>query len=387
MTNKEKKEKYLQKQKIKRNVRSVLSISLLIFIVVLAAFATSFYLYTRNRMGEVAYPKSPLTKMMDASYSYKTDTSLPTIIQCPTIPVMMNVAGKERHISDDGCVFAYGNGLYISAYETNDGAYNILSSKFASDLYAGEMAGELLYESAQSDVGYFNGYPSEYQAGKISIYSTSGRISREIYVLSIMMDMGLDKRLMLAVSTVEEKGLYEAGILLQSIGYTVMDISRSAASDSREVAYTDEALYGEWEKAPSVAAGSGSGGLPSEETQQQAEPASLAWKDYAVDVPQSYPEASIVMEYDNRLKTPSDALLYSPDGTETYAPSYWNDGLDGSIRFSVASPEVGTWIIKINEDIDLGTFSTYCLEKDDFGNPEGMEAEPVQDVASGAESQ
>lgn len=378
MKNLSKKEAYLRKKKLIKSIKTVALISFAVILSLLTIIVIGFYFYTKENLGNVTYPKSPLTRMMDTTYSYVADDNLPVMIQCPSIPVILNVGGSERYVTHNGAVFAYGNNLYISVYETNDTSYSILSGQFVSDLYAGESYSDVLYENAQTDVGYFNGYPAEYQSGLCQILNSSGRSVKDIYVVSMTMDLGLDKNLMLVVSSTEDKVLYDAGVLLQSIGYTVMDTSGTNYMDSDEsVAETIESGYSNETSNTNVPM-SGTVDMPLEVNETAVAipvttptPTPTAspekeWMDYTVILTQTYDMGTFVLEYQNREKTPIDAVLYSPDGTTTYVPTYWNDGLDGTIRFMVPSPSPGTWTIKTDSSINLGTYSAYCVNSESY---------------------
>lgn len=371
-----KKEEYLRKKRLIKNIKTIALVSMAVILVSLTVFVICFYYYTKETMGEVTYPKSPLTRMMDTTYSYVADDNLPVMIQCPSIPVLMNVGGSERYITDNGVVFAYGNGLYISVYETLDTAYSILSGQFVSDLYAGEDNYNILYENAVTDIGYFNGYPAEFQCGDCQILNSSGIPVRDIYVVSMTMELGLEKKIMLVVSTTDKKSLYDAGILLQSIGYTVMDTSGTnyidTEGDKPSERYPDSTVTEGAINQPLVP---DSGTIYKDQPAVKPEPTvrpeptatpEKAWTDYTVQLSQTYERGTFVLEYQNSDTTPIDAVLYSPDGMTTYNPSYLNDGLDGTIRFMVQAPQPGIWTIKINAGTDLGTFSTYCVDSDSY---------------------
>lgn len=387
-----KREEYLQKRKLIKNVKTILLVSLAVILTSLTVFVICFYFYTKETMGEITYPKSPLTRMMDTTYSYVADDNLPVMIQCPSIPVLMNVGGSERYVTDNGVVFAYGNGLYISVYETLDTAYSILSGQFVSDLYAGEENYNILYENAVTDIGYFNGYPAEFQCGDCQILNSNGIPVRDIYVVSMTLELGLEKKVMLVVSTTEEKSLYDAGILLQSIGYTVMDTSGTNYIDTEDVSpserFPDSTISEEnmiQNTVPnSVTAETEAKAQPTKSPEPTATP-EKNWTDYTVQLSESLERGTFVLEYQNSEMTPLDAVLYSPDGMTTYNPSYLNDGLDGTIRFMVPAPQPGIWTIKIDAALDLGTFSTYCVESDSYIPSKGAasgEAEASPDTSA-----
>lgn len=388
MKNMSKKEEYLRKKRLIRNIKTISLVSLAVILISLTIFVICFYFYTKETMGEITYPKSPLTRMMDTTYSYVADDNLPVMIQCPSIPVLMNVGGTERYVTENGVVFAYGNGLYISVYETRDTAYSILSGQFVSDLYAGEGSQNILYETAAMDVGYFNGYPAEFQCGDCKILNSDGKPVRDIYVVSMTLELGLEKKVMLVVSTTEVKALYDAGILLQSIGYTVMDTSGTNYIDTEENTvserYPDSTVAGQ-EISEAVVPSTGTVSekvvpLPSPESTATPE---NTWTDYTVHLNETYEKGTFVLEYQNAEITPFDAILYSPDGTSTYNPIYLNDGLDGTIRFMVQAPQPGTWTIKVDVESDLGTFKSYCVDSDSYVPSQGIlsgEQEASSDV-------
>lgn len=385
-----KREEYLHRKKIIKNIKTIALVSMAVLLTSLTIFVIVFYFYTKETMGEVTYPTSPLTRMMDTTYSYVADDNLPVMIQCPSIPVLMNVGGSERYVTDNGVVFAYGNGLYISVYETLDTAYSILSGQFVSDLYAGEESYNILYENAVTDVGYFNGYPAEFQCGDCQILNSNGVPVRDIYIVSMTMELGLDKKVMLVVSTTEEKSLYDAGILLQSIGYTVMDTSgTNYIDDNKESSserFPDSTIPDENLVQGTVPVSGTENMEPQPAPSPEPAPTpEKVWTDYTVQLSETYEKGTFVLEYQNSEKTPLDAVLYAPDGMTTYNPSYLNDGQDGTIRFMVQAPEPGIWTIKIDAGADLGTFSTYCVDSDSYVPSKGAAsggAEASPDVSA-----
>ena len=80
-----KKKKKNVKASVKSSVKTGLVIFILVLITVCAAFVTSLYFYTRNTIGQVVYPPSPLTKIMNESKSYIADDTLTETIKFPKI--------------------------------------------------------------------------------------------------------------------------------------------------------------------------------------------------------------------------------------------------------------------------------------------------------------
>lgn len=216
-----------KKEHMKRSiVNGIVAVLVIVFAIMLALTAVVYYL-TRNTDGKVTYPSSPLTKMMNQSYSYIEDETLDIQFQFPTIPVIVNLGGTERFMSDNGLVFRYNNDLSISLYEIEGSAYDILSTEYGPNLYNGELSGSATYiaDASTMDVGYCNSFPAEYQCGVIQVADNNNVVYRKIYALTMVVDMGYEKDVFISVSTTDATKLYDAELLLESIVYTLMDIS------------------------------------------------------------------------------------------------------------------------------------------------------------------
>jgi len=360
-----KSKKEIAKQNMKKNLRTGFIIFLLVVLVVMAAFTVSYYLYTTGNRGTV-YPNSPLTKRMDEPYSYVEDATLDVPLQCPTIPVLLSVGGVERSFSDIGCAFRYNEDLSISIYEISTTAYDILSTCFAPDLYNGTVSGETSYipNTDMFDVGYFNSYPAEYQCGYVNVYEPDGvTIYNQIYVLTLVLDMGFDKDLMITVSSTDEKALYDAEVLLESVGYTVVDGSLTldySAEDTLEdeiisITGTDELQEEVIEKvntAPSVI-------------------------DVMVPILDDIKgRGYVVVQYTNLDADTSNIYLYEPNGKTSYANS---SIVPGVLVYCMDNPKSGNFTVKIPSGVDLGTYTTVAYNRQDFESSIYMSALPTAD--------
>lgn len=346
------------KQKIKNNIKTGVVIFSLVVLVVVAAFTVSFYMYTSGSEG-VVYPASPLTKIMDEPYFYVEDETLNISIQCPTIPVILSVGGTERAYNDVGCVFRYNEDLSISVYEVSTTAYDILSTNFALDLYNGVVSGEAVYipQTDLFDVGYFNSYPAEYQCGYVNICEEDGiTIYNQIYVLSLVLDMGFDKKLMITVSSTNDRALYDAEILLESIAYTVVDASLTLGYNSAEIAEQDVIRIEEDTliKGESVL----------EQASDLEESVGDAFIDIMVPIMNKIDgRGYVVLQYTNTDADISNIYLYEPDKETSYENSSVTKGV---LVYCMDKPAKGNWCIKIPNGIDLGTYTTMVYSKQEF---------------------
>ena len=225
-----KKKKKNVKASVKSSVKTGLVIFILVLITVCAAFVTSLYFYTRNTIGQVVYPPSPLTKIMNESKSYISDDTLTETIKFPTIPVLMSVGGSVRGVTDTGTVYRYNTDLAISVYETEQSTYEVLAGNFAYDLYNGSLSGTPVYvaDTDSMDLGYFNGYPAEYQCGDVQIVDENGTKYNDIYVTTMLLDLSMGKKVLVVVQTDSKDALYSAETLLEALCFTVMDVSQNA---------------------------------------------------------------------------------------------------------------------------------------------------------------
>lgn len=216
-----------KKQRVKRTIVNGVVITLVITFTILLLLTVGVYYLTRDKNGQVAYPVSPLTKMINQSYSYIEDETLNIQFQFPSIPVIVNLGGTERFMSDNGLVFRYNNDLSISLYEIEGSAYDLLSTEYGPNLYNGELSGNATYipDVNTMDVGYCNSFPAEYQCGVIQVADNNNVVYRTIYAITMVVDMGYEKDVFISISTTDVSKLYDAELLLESIVYTLMDIS------------------------------------------------------------------------------------------------------------------------------------------------------------------
>ena len=346
------------KQKLRKNLKTGLVIFSLVLLVVVAAFTVSFYMYTSGS-DDVVYPDSPLTKIMDEPYFYVEDETLDVPIQCPTIPVILSVGGIERAYNDEGCVFRYNEDLSISVYEVTTTAYDILSTNFALDLYNGVVSGETAYipQTDMFDVGYFNSYPAEYQCGYVNICEEDGiTVYNQIYVLSLVLDMGFDKKLMITVSSTDDTALYDAEILLESIAYTVVDASLTLGYESTEVLGQDVLRM----EADSL--------IVEEELPEQSPNLERTEENAYIDIMvpimnEIEGRGYVVLQYTNLDADTANVNLYEPDKTTSYENSSVTKGV---LVYCMDNPEKGNWSIKIPAGIDLGTYTTIAYNREEF---------------------
>jgi len=347
------------KQKLKNNLKTGLVIFSLVVLVVVSAFTVSFYMYTSGSE-EVVYPDSPLTKIMDEPYFYVEDESLNISIQCPTIPVILSVGGIERAYNDVGCVFRYNEDLSISVYEVSATAYDILSTNFALDLYNGVVSGETAYIPCTDmfDVGYFNSYPAEYQCGYVNICEEDGiTIYNQIYVLSLVLDMGFDKNLMITVSSANDKALYDAEILLESVAYTVVDASLTLNYEGEDVLVQDavKMIDNTSIEEPIIS-----------EQPSDTEILEESFIDIMVPIMEEIDgRGYVVLQYTNMDTDISDIYLYEPDKATFYENS---SIMKGVLVYCMDNPAKGNWSVRLPAGIDLGTYTTIVYTKDEFAS-------------------
>lgn len=355
-----------RKNKAKKSAKNILVVGVFTLLGSLLLFASIFYFYSLKTLGVTSYPSSPLSKMMDASYSYVTNTSLPIVINSPNLPYSLSVSGEERYINYNGTVFYYGNELYISIYEVYGTPLDILNNQLAYDLYAGELMDTPFFLMDNEDVGYFNGFPAAYICGDCQILSPTEKVLNNIYVVSMTLDTGYDGDLMIAVSTTNDKNLYDAGVLLQNIGYTVMDTSQTryldGTSPTKNTVVVEETINGEVDPLTETVSESKDVDSYSEVSKSslagnEMSPDTSQWDSYYVTLPQMEEEVDFILSYTEKKINPTSAIIYSPDGMDTYSANYFNDGKDGRIYFSIMNADAGQWTIRILTSADLGSVS------------------------------
>ncbi len=212
------------KKKTKTTNLRILVIVCFILVTVLAAFAAS----VGGLSKKVSFPGSPLSKLNDGAHRYYSDYELNTTIKSPSLPIILNVKGDESTVFEDGCVFLTKDYFYISVYETTSSPVEILNSRFCDNLTGAKTNTPCTYNAVNNsiDVGFFNGYPAEYQAGTVT-WKPEALEAYRLYVVSLTFNLGYDKKIMVAVSTRDGSKTYEAENLLESICLSMMDISES----------------------------------------------------------------------------------------------------------------------------------------------------------------
>lgn len=359
-----KREKLKQEKKgsLKRNLFNGFMIIAVVLLIVVAAITLMIFLYTRKSAGQVVFPQSPLTKMMDQPYSYIKDERLDITIQCPTIPVLLNVGGSERYVSDNGCVFRYSDSLSISIYEVDTNAYDILSTDFASNLYGGEMMGTTNYlpDATAQDVGYFNGFPSEYQCGVIEVSDENNVVYRNIYVLSLVIDLGLEKDLLVGISCTDDAALYEAELLMENIAYTVVDGSitqgvlekeKNRPQPSTNVSVTVESELEEQTEAT-----------------QESKPLSMSGFDAIyLEVPllKNYEEGAVVVLQYTNIEADVSGLQLKDMATNVIA-IVDSSSTQGLAFFGLKEGRKGNYTLSVPADVDLGIYSTRIMGFNEF---------------------
>ena len=346
-----------KRNKARKNFKTVITISLFTVLGLLAAGAGMFYFLTLKSMGTVVYPSSPLSKMMDASYSYVTSKDLPVAVSCPNIPISLSVSGEEVFINYNGTVFNYGNGMYISLYEVDSTPSQILNSQYGYDLCKGEPVGEPHFVLGLEDIGYFNGYPASYMCGDIQLMSSTSKPLQDIYVVTMTLDVDKASDLMVGVATADEKQLYDCGVLLQNICYTIMDISSSSSYVNTDDKVTESVVVQQEVINPPPAAPEPEVVEEAPAFDEQAPIDTSDWDSYTVTLRANAESADFILRYSEKDVTPSSVLLYSPTG-EMFSPGYFNDGKDGRIYATVVSPGVGEWVFKVRTSSNLGNVST-----------------------------
>lgn len=367
--NKKNRNKKKRQARIKKNIFNGVLIFVLLSLLVAVAFTASLYFYTMETRGTVVYPTTPLTKMMEQPYSYIADETLDITIQCPSIPVILSVGGTERNVSDNGCVFRYNSDLSISIYELEGAAFDILSTQFAPDLYNGSISGQTQYvnDLDTMDVGYFNGYPAEYQCGMVNVLSESGAVEKSIYVVTMVLDMGFDKDLMITVSTSNNSALYNAGILLESIGYTVVDTSLTTNTLDGATQLTSEPKLPEDDFKVTLEVEEN---VSAEVTVEQE-----SWMDVQVAFTKDYEDGAVVVfQYTGTEVGAFDITLYDEEENEYAAANYSVDGLS---VFVLDSAKKGNYTLKVPADKEVGTFNALVMSKEEYDSQYKGSSQPV----------
>lgn len=356
MSKKTKQKRAEKKARVKRNiVNGVVTILLIIFAIMILLTASVFYL-TRAKDGKVSYPSSPLTKMMNQSYSYIEDENLNIQFQFPSIPVMVNLGGTERFMSDNGLVFRYNNDLSISLYEIEGSAYDILSTEYGPNLYNGELSGSATYvaDVTTMDVGYINSFPAEYQCGVIQVSDNNNVVYRTIYTLTMVVDMGFDKDVFISVSTTDMSKLYDAELLLEAIVYTLMDISitqESVRQDAlAESTQTSQEVTVEEQLATVTQSTSSKG---------------FEYMNIEVPLLKTYDNGAVViLQYTNTDADMEGVTLHNFNKTMLQNKEPVSE--PGVAYFAIENATKGNYTLQIPADTDLGVYSARILSYEEF---------------------
>lgn len=359
MASKSKKKKAENRARFKRNfVNGIVTIAVIAFSLLLVITAMVFFI-VRNKEGQVSYPTSPLTKMMNTSYSYIEDENLDIQFQFPTIPAVINVGGTERFMSETGLVFRYNNDLSISVYEIEGSAYDLLSTEYAANLYNGDLSGGATYfaEASTMDVGYCNSFPAEYQCGVIQVSDTNNVVYRSIYTITMVLDLGFEKDVFISISTTDRSKLYDAGILLENIVFTVMDISITQESvqmdEMNETPSTQEVLVQQEQASEKTTISSSN--------QEEG----FGYMNIEVPLLSHYADGAIVvLQYTNTAADLSKVLLQNYN--KTMATSVNPASSVGIAYFVIKEGTKGNYTLQVPEEVDLGTYAARVLSYTEF---------------------
>ena len=371
-----------RRNKAKKNVKTVIMVSIFTALGLLALIAGLFYWYSLKNLGTIAYPTSPLSKMMDASYSYVTSEDLPVSITCPNMPISLSVSGEEMYVSNNGTVFSYGGGLYISVYEVSTTPSGILNSQYGYDLCKGAPVGTPHFVLGAEDIGYFNGYAASYMCGKIELLSPANKSLQDIYVVTMTLDVNQKDDLMIGVATTDEKQMYDASVLVQNICYTIMDISSSNYLDTMKK--VDEAVVVQQEVInPNVdAIDEGIEAEPEPEPVDNNDPYAgiSSWDAYSIMISEDMESADFILHYSEKAVSPMSVVLVSPVG-DIYSPTYYNDGFDGRIYVTIPMPMQGEWLYRVKTMNSLGNVVASVLPtgtQDVTAPVEGIDGQPIE---------
>lgn len=216
-----------KKKEIKKDVQGIILIVIISILLVIAIAVGFVFLNSLDNGNAVSYPSNPLVSQSTSSYTYVESDDLPVKVTMPNAPIMCDLGGSARSVSDNGFMYLYSKDLYLGAYEVHDSTYDIFSNQLVADMYAGEVSYMWVYTMAHSNTGYYNGYPTKYECGECSLLDDAGKLVKSIYVISFTMDMGLEYPLALVAATPNSHSLYNAGKLLEKAGNAVMDISKT----------------------------------------------------------------------------------------------------------------------------------------------------------------
>lgn len=104
----------------------------------------------------------------------------------------------------------------------------------------------------------------------------------------------------------------------------------------------------------------------------------IYWHSTTVDITENYNTAYVVVMYTNAKNTPTEALIYSPDCSKFYSNIALNENQTGEIIFELNRPEKGTWNILLLEEINLGTYVPYVIEKSEYEErQQGLDEERI----------
>lgn len=337
----------------------VIAIIMFVLAVVVAAFVASIGGY----VDRASFPKSPLKKFNDEVHKYSANLDLMVELQCPTIPVMLYVKGEEKNVVENGCIFLTDDDFYISIYEVSGAPIEILNSRYADDLVNNKYA-DCSYEADADtmDVGYYNGYPAEYQCGKVLWKPEKSLEPFIFYTTTIALNVGYDKKVMVCVSTQDKKRIYNAEVLTENIALTVMDTSYTTkSSDSTEDSEAVEVK----EEAENNSEESSDVSVIEEEKRDE---------DFAININSDFKTGTgIVLKYSNFLEDLSEVYAMTPENE--VVPIDTANGGNGVAFFSSLSTTNGTWHIFIPANVDLGDFSIETFDIEDMNSIYGLKTQ------------
>lgn len=336
------KKKKKKKNTLQDGMRQGMVISSCVFMSAVIIFSLAFYVYVSGSIGKTVYPESPLTKIMGESYSYVGDANLPFLLEAPTIPCMLSVGGTNIYTDSSTAIYKFDATRYIAISEITDTTSNYLNGSLIYNMFSDSNIGNVTYVREGDDMGYFNGYPAGYEYGHIAITNSNGRTLATVYALNLIVDMGYSSDIIITVITTSEDSMYSSGILLKSIGYTIMD-----TSDPNDTVYIDpqkkidEGIFNE----SSI-----------EKTTEYIEMIQTDEVDtkemgltYLFNFNETYEDCVFLFNYTlSDIAVGDDFTLISPDNTE-YEPI---EQTENTVVFKIHYPVKGQWILTHYTEID-----------------------------------
>jgi hypothetical protein len=345
------------KKKMKTTSLRITVIVCFVLVTVLAAFAAS----VGGLSKKVSFPVSPLSKLNDGAHRYYSDYELNTTIKSPSLPVILNVKGDETTVFEDGCVFLTKDYFYISVYETTSSPVEILNSRFCDNLTGVNTNTPCTYNAVNNsiDVGYFNGYPAEYQAGTVT-WKPETLEAYRLYVVSLTFNLGYDKKIMVAVSTRDGDKTYDAENLLESICLSMMDISESKTAQTSIKNETPTKTPVEDIKEEAIAPTGSINAVVIDESSD-----STGEVTYSIYVNEEFPSGTgLAFKYSNPSADTGKIYVIDPSG-KVLLPDELFSGY-GVLFFKSEESVKGEWVLKIPAQNSLGDYSLKAYDLDNM---------------------